>query len=215
MQGAASEDAAGGEAFWSAWRNHDPPPNNPSAGYSGWDTFLNQSYLFANRSGGGETGWAYLLPRARSELYFSLDNQWATHKGGSLGLDTAKRFPDFAGKSPSPLGALVTAVKELGWAGLSVWVPGGATASELSELHTAGVGVLKVDGGDAGCKVTQLAKEHAPELWVEHGFCGPDCPLNGPVSGPGAGRWPMSMAHRAMETLNCSDSFRSCERAPS
>jgi hypothetical protein len=72
-----------------------------------------------------------------------------------------------------------------------------------------------VDGGDAGCRVTQDARMHAPDLWVEHGFCGPDCPLNGPLNGSGAGRWPLSMAHRAAQTLNCSDSFRSYDMVKS
>jgi hypothetical protein len=88
----------------------------------------------------------------------------------------------------------VERVKALGWAGLSVWVPGGASARDLVALDTAGVGVLKVDGGDEGCKVTRLARVHAPDLWVEHGFCGPDCPLNGPLNGTGAGSFLCPMA---------------------
>lgn len=149
MQGAAGLDAAGGEAYWTAWRSHDPPPGNPTAGYSGWDKYLNSSYLFRNPppSGdagasvgvdAGESGWAYLFsPAARSMLYFSLDNQWAVPH--TMKLDTTLRFPEFAGRAPSALGALTARIKELGWAGLSVWVPGGASVSELLALHEAGV----------------------------------------------------------------------------
>ena len=268
MQGAALLNASGGEDFWLAWRQHDPPPNDPVSGYSGWDKFLNQTYVFQNAPvpapapaqapaapQPAEVGWAYLFKAAtRRGLYFSLDNNWASHDGG---LDTG-RFPDLAVpklcsrevdkvpctfpgikhpgqatcesagccynaslganacyKRPSPLGALVAEVKGLGWAGLSVWVPGGATAAQLDTLHVAGVGILKVDGGDEACSVTQLARVHAPNLWVEHGFCGPDCPLNGPLNGTGAGRWPLSMAEHAVRTLNCSDSFRSYDMVKS
>jgi hypothetical protein len=175
MQGAASLNASGGEDFWLAWRDHDPPPNDPVAGYSNWDNYLNQTYIFQNPPSAvaaaasaqappqdKEMGWAYLFPKAvRSGLYFSLDNQWAA-KGGEL--DTKTRFPDLTGKLPSPLGALVAKVQALGWAGLSVWVPGGASVAQLSALHTAGVGVLKVDGGDSQCSVTKLARVHAPNL---------------------------------------------------
>eukprot|EP01052_Picozoa_sp_SAG31_P027531 SAG31_NODE_2584_length_5434_cov_3.784067_1_plen_666_part_00 len=216
MQGAADFDFGGGEAFWRAWRNHDPPPDNPTAGYSGWEKYLNQSYLFRNPGGVaalGEQGWAYLFSKAvRSGLYFSLDNQWASKSGH---LDTESRFPEFANKSPSPLAALVAKIKALGWAGLSLWVPGGASVAQLKEYHGAGVGVLKVDGGDRGCEITRLARIHAPNLWVEHGFCGPDCPLNGPLNGSGAGRWPMSMAAIAVATLNCTDSLRSYDMVKS
>ena len=215
MQGAAGLDAEGAEDFWMAWRNHDPPPNNPVAGYSGWDAYLNQSYLFRNKDGApaqGEQGWAYLFSQpVRSGLYFSLDNQWADKAGR---LDTV-RFPAYRDKSPSPLAALVADIKSLGWAGLSVWVPGGASVARLKEYHSSGVGVLKVDGGDENCQVTQNARIYAPNLWVEHGFCGPDCPLNGPLNGSGAGRWPISMAERAVATLNCTDALRSYDMVKS
>ncbi len=217
MQGAAGLNVSGGEAFWTAWRNHDPPPNNPAAGYSGWEQYLNQSYLFRNEKGTpeqGEQGWAYLFPESvRSGLYFSLDNQWADQKTG--GLDTASRFPAYRDKSPTPLAALVSEIKSLGWAGLSLWVPGGASIPKLKEYHAAGVGVLKVDGGDEKCLVTQNARVYAPNLWVEHGFCGPDCPLNGPLNGSGAGRWPLAMAQRAVATLNCTDALRSYDMVKS
>lgn len=217
MQGAAGLNTSGAEDFWMAWRNHDPAPNNPVAGYVGWDKYLNQSYLFRNENGTpeqGEQGWAYLFPKSvRSGLYFSLDNQWADPKTG--GLDTASRFPAFRDKTPSPLAALVAKIKSLGWAGLSLWVPGGASINQLKEYHAAGVGVLKVDGGDEKCLATQNARVYAPNLWVEHGFCGPDCPLNGPLNGSGAGRWPLAMAQRAVATLNCTDALRSYDMVKS
>jgi hypothetical protein len=86
MQGASGLDERGGEDYWRAWREHRPAPSNPTAGYSSWQRYLNQSYVFENRSGSrgpgaqgeteqGEAGWAYILPRARSGLFFSLDNQ--------------------------------------------------------------------------------------------------------------------------------------------
>jgi len=62
-------------------------------------------------------------------------------------------------------------VKSLGWLGLGLWTPGGATAQDLDTLHQAGVTTLKVDGGDNTCTVTTLARTHAPQMTIEHGHC--------------------------------------------
>lgn len=63
------------------------------------------------------------------------------------------------------------AVKAAGWRAMGVWVPGNAGKDELTMLQSAGVRLLKVDGGDAHCEVTNLAREVAPDLYIEHGLC--------------------------------------------
>ena len=39
--------------------------------------------------------------------------------------------------------------------------------------------------------------------------------INGPLNGSGAGRWPISMAKRAVATLNCTDALRSYDMVKS
>ena len=223
--GAAGLDACRRRTILDGVAQADPPPGNPAAGYSGWDKYLNESYLFARPTDHASTarfaglgqswsadGHTCSMPQHARGLYISLDNQWAVPHTAKL--DTARRFPSFAGLSLSTYGFDdQSEIFGLGWP----FVVGSwrRYATELQALHEAGVGVLKVDGGDTDCKVTKLARVHAPNLWVEHGFCGPDCPLNGPLNGSGAGRWPTSMAVRAAATLNCSDAFRSYDMVKS
>lgn len=155
-------------------------------------------------------GWARALyPESRSGLNFLLDDGWDVGYGldpkrdgdqfGSLILHP-ERFPSFPGTPPERLRALARAVKDLGWAGLGLWVSPqmagekwGASPSpsvlyddlwrKIGWCGEAGVAYLKVDWGlhcgDVAYrrKISEYARELAPGMLVEHCICG--IPLNG------------------------------------
>ena len=63
------------------------------------------------------------------------------------------------------------------------------------------------------CSVTNLARQVAPDVYIEHGLCDDaHCPLNGGITngtnGSNTGRWPWANAHKQASTLNCTDLFR-------
>jgi hypothetical protein len=176
-----------------------------------WMDGLNSSHLFHNNTDGGTTGWAFNFPRVRRDLFLMLDNGWQNGSEASsreIVLDT-KKFPEF--KDPDPtksLKMLQERVVAEGWRGLGVWVNGERSVSTkgFQRLHEAGVGLLKFDGGDSGCKMTQLAKEYAPGLIVEHGACVSSCPMNG---WPGTGRVSSKDYENQAHVMGCGDAFRS------
>ena len=97
-------------------------------------------------------------------------------------------------------------------------MPGSAGTDALVMLQSAGIKLLKVDGGDGQCHVTDLARQLAPDVYIEHGLCDDaHCPLNGGITNgtntadaptDAVGRWPWSNAHAQAATLNCTDLFR-------
>lgn len=204
-----------------AWMSHGPvgPSATPASVRKFWDDRTHQQWMdgstsahfFANgTSGAGATGWGYLFPAVRRDLYLMLDNGWQNGTEATsrdLILDTAK-YPEFAAANPTTsLTLLNEHVKSLGWRGLGLWVNGDGAMSDdaLRRLHDAQIGLLKYDGGDSQCQVTQRAKKLAPGLIVEHGACVHSCPMNG---WPGDGRSTEKDALTQASIMNCSDAFR-------
>lgn len=226
MDGAAGMDQADAEAYWTKWRAHDPEPG--AQGYAGWDAYINETLIFgteleatastpaAPAPSSAPVPWANLFPRSRHQLFFSLDNGYQAKN--KLALDP-KKFPSFKANSTAASFKLFSdKIKALGWRGLAVWIPGSRLANRenIQMLSDVGVGLLKVDGGDAKCGVTRLAREIDPALAVEHGTCNGDCPLNGPGTGPDASaRWPWSAASIQAVILNCSDLMRTYDMVQS
>ena len=179
--------------------------------HQAWMDASTSAHLFTNgTSGAGTTGWGYLFPEVRRDLYLMLDNGW---QNGSesvsrrLILDTNK-FPEFAASDPTTsLKRLNEKAKALGWRGLGLWVNGGGTMTDaaFTRLHDAGIELLKFDGGDTNCAVTRQAKKFAPGLVVEHGKCTASCPINGY---PGDGRADEAAAKAMASIMTCSDAFR-------
>ncbi|MBQ8250231.1 MAG: hypothetical protein IJY93_10205 [Clostridia bacterium] len=138
-------------------------------------------------------GWAYFYEKARSDLFFIMDDSWdvpikddPTYYG-SLILNPEK-FPECTkGRTnEESLKYLVDKMKALGWKGIGGWVCaqesekfGEDDISEywkkrLSEVHNSGFAYWKVDWGKKQTDIefrkmlTSLAKEIAPNLVIEH-----------------------------------------------
>jgi hypothetical protein len=206
MSAAAGLNHSAALRFWEA-RTHE-----------GWMEGSSSRNLFTNgtATSGGGVGWAWSAPpAARRELFLLLDNGWQ-EGDESTSRDlvlNASRFPEFVVTPPDAtrsLALLRQRVQELGWRGLGVWVNGGGvvSAAGFARLHAAGVGVLKFDGGDGGCRMTSLAAQYAPGLVVEHGRCVNGCPLNGGAQGEAAVESAADATAQAKQ-MGCSDSFRS------
>ena len=164
--------------------------------------------------------WATAFtPVARAELFFMLDNGW---QNGPESTSTElvlhqQRYRQFwtADVNPTQDGTVALRlmrdklVHEHGWRGLGVWVNGGAkkiTVAGFERLHNASIGLLKYDGGDEKCAMSQLAHIYAPNLLVEHGRCVTGCPLN---TGSGNGtRSDAASAEAQASTLVLGDSYR-------
>lgn len=139
-------------------------------------------------------GWAYFYEAARKDLFLVMDDSWDVPVGtkdrplcGSLKLDTEK-FPECTKNTDNAeaLKRLVTRIKELGWKGLGGWVCAHEAetepdkdspeyrASRLKEANYAGFSYWKVDWGakarnaEYRKQITQLARQYAPDLIVEH-----------------------------------------------
>jgi len=159
--------------------------------------------------GGG--GWARnFFPKARRDLYFSVDDGWDVpienrepHRSGFL--LAPEKFPSYKGTSAARLRRLNEDVKKLGWRGIAVWVAAqesplylksgdaGALrqywAERIRWSKEAGISYWKVDWGKRGADdgfrkwLTSLAREIWPQMIIEH--CVQAGPLN---SFPGDGR---------------------------
>jgi hypothetical protein len=136
-------------------------------------------------------GWIDLYPEVRAELFFVLDDAWdvplkrGEPQYGSLILN-AERFPSLPGTPSERLNGLTTKVRARGWRGLGGWVcaqqaPALARDDEWAYwrerfewMRDAGVSYWKVDWGakerdvDWRNKMTQIAREIAPDLIIEH-----------------------------------------------
>jgi hypothetical protein len=148
-----------------------------------------------------DDGWIHQFPKARTDLYFLLDDGWDVGLGvhpdqhyeafGSLAPDEA-RFPMFQGNPMERLRAFNEAVKAHGWRGLGIRVAAHNVGKCLPETgqgaedywtermewcRDAGVHYWKVDWGrhahsaEFRKMLTLLAAKIAPELIIEHAFC--------------------------------------------
>lgn len=146
-------------------------------------------------------GWAYFYEKARSDLFFVMDDSWDVPLNGdqahfgSLILNQEKFPRHTLGKSNAEaLRSIVDAFKNLGWKGLGGWVcaqeaplylnsqkaPSYTPSlkeywkEKLSDMQASGFSYWKVDWGKKGTNfafrkmLTQLARQYAPELVVEH-----------------------------------------------
>lgn len=139
-------------------------------------------------------GWANFYPEARRDLFLVIDDSWDVPKSGdpaffgSLQLDREK-FPHATQGAPShaaALRSLVDCVTARGWKGLGGWVCAQEAeaffAGDADEywkerfliMQEAGFAYWKVDWGRHAAdlafrrRLTELAKQYAPALVVEH-----------------------------------------------
>lgn len=175
---------------------------------------LCSDYLFGKPNLPG-SGWLdAFYPQSRGELFFLLDQGYAT--GDDMIEPSPARFPQWNQSDPGQrLAAFQNAVKEKGWRGLGLWnrmsSPDYAVKAANWSKH-AGITYWKIDGPDTDCKCSDAAKAVFPELIIEHGFCPvTGCPLNDPYGGK---VYPPSSAQEVMQTLGCSDVFRSYDTVP-
>ena len=173
----------------------------------------NEANAIHGKGHAGTTPWTQLFPRARSDMFFMLDNGWQAGAEGTsdqLHLSPTRwsSFQDPADPVVGTLARLSATVKRAGWRGLGLWTHGDSfPTGQLAKLHAAGVGMLKLDGGDGACTVTAAARTAAPGLIVEHGDCvSSSCPFND--GGHGDGRWPYKAALAQAHLANCTDLFR-------
>lgn len=223
---ASTPPAAASPAYWCSWQAQERAWLGSMANLSSGaqaDAWRHRNHSvqmresseangFNGTGDGGSTPWVRLFPRARSDMFFLLDNGWQAGPESTSDqlLLSTDRWPSFHDPSDPVIGTLSrlnSAVQRAGWRGLGLWTHGGSfPATQLAKLHAAGVGLLKLDGGDGACLATAAARSVAPGLIVEHGDCvSPSCPLNGNTT---AGRWPYSAAEEQARLANCTDLFR-------
>ena len=178
---------------------------------------LDMDHVFGNKSVIG-SGWATkFYPQSRGELYFVLDEGYATAESG-IELNPV-HFPEFGGKSSDPaqrLARFQEAVQQLGWRGLGLWTrmsKASDAAKYAKWCKEANITYWKIDGPDLDCSCQRAAQKVFPELVIEHGHCPKDigCPLNNPS---GSGEYDPSNAKEQMSTLGCSDVLRSYDTVP-
>lgn len=150
----------------------------------------------------GDTNYFHIVPREyRSGLYLVIDDGWdvpygtPNEKGQPFGsCDPDKDKWQYGDTAVERLKGIVERVKALGYAGLGIWV---ATrtyyederpvsfeeakeywSERARQSHEAGVSYWKIDWG-YHCDVpyrtmmTEVLREYAPEIIVEHAFCQP------------------------------------------
>ena len=199
MSGAAGLSPPQVEEYWRR-RTHD-----------GWMVQAAQNNTFENHS--GRVGWAWLFPRARSDMLFALDNGW--QRGAEPNSDKllwdSRKWPMFGNNATTalePLTRMAKFVEAQGWRGLGLWVAGGdgVGEAEMKVLGRAGVLLLKADGGDDTCRKTALARRLAPRVVVEHGKCVAGCPLN--TGARNGSRVSAADLAAQLPVLNCTDLLR-------
>ena len=120
--------------------------------------------------------WLGQHPKARSDLFFLLDEGWDLPDEAVEVLPN--RFPSYAAAlQPRDFALLSSAVKARR-PGLGLWIRADARRDDfwtqrLDWMKTSGVGYWKVDYGNAGGNetwrhhLTSLGRQHAPELTIE------------------------------------------------
>ena len=143
---------------------------------------------------------------------------------------SAQRFPSFPGEPRAGLKALNDAVNQAGWRGVGLWIAAqcvgdGKDGFELPQpeverywrerarwCHHAGIEYWKVDWGyRCGCPdfrqmLTEIAKQEAPGLFVEHTSC--MAPVNGAPESAGRFATDASSLEMATRLAGASDVFR-------
>ena len=153
---------------------------------------MNEENLFGN---GKYQNWAALYPKIHQDLFFVMDDSWdipkdanSIHNNQHLGtviLDS-ERFPSFTGSPTERLKQLCQRFKEIGWKGVGGWICAQKAGrfenieekeywiERLKMANEAGFSYWKVDWGHNDRNdqwrrmITNLGKEHAPDLWIEH-----------------------------------------------
>ena len=149
--------------------------------------FIGENALFAPEK---PYGWAYFHSEAKKDLLLIMDDSWDVPLDGnsayygSLQLDPEK-FPEAASQE-FPLKHLSDRIRQNGWKGLGGWVcaqeselfPADSVESywtkRMQAAQNAGFAYWKVDWGKKATdaqfrkQLTALAKQHAPDLLVEH-----------------------------------------------
>lgn len=180
--------------------------------HEGWMVQAAQNNTFQNDSVTGRVGWAWLFPRARSDMLFVLDNGWQHGAEGNSDrlIWDSNKWPMFGNSTAAlePMTKMAQFVEAQGWRGLGLWVNGGdgVGEAEMKILDRAGILLLKADGGDATCRKTALARQLAPRLVVEHGKCVTGCPLN--TGSRNSSRVSTADLAAQLPELNCTDLLR-------
>lgn len=156
---------------------------------------MNEENIFGK---GKYQNWASFFPAFREDLIFVMDDSWdipadvnspSNEYLGTTILDNT-RFPSFTGTPTQRLKKLTRKFEKMGWKGAGGWIcaqKAGNYANEdeeaywterLKAANDAGFAYWKVDWGHNAHNrewremITRLAKEHAPNLWVEHAMRG-------------------------------------------
>ena len=175
---------------------------------------VDYDYLFGKEGLPG-SGWLRsFYPQSRGELYFMLDQGYAT--GDGTIEPSFSHWPKWnQSDAGERLRSFNLAVQAHGWKGLGLWnrmssPVYAATAANWSKF--ANISYWKIDGPDGKCTASDAAKAVFPDLIIEHGYCPVSgCPLNDP---DGTGTYSLATAKRVMGTLGCSDVFRSYDTTP-
>ena len=207
-------------------------------GNNGQQQALDSDYLFGKEGLPG-SGWLKAFyPASRKELFFMLDQGYATGDGKIepnplhfprkitvlCQVDCASRLANLKSVNVAEwnqsdpgerLMSFQAAVKAEGWRGLGLWnrmsdPEYAVQAAQWSKA--AGITYWKIDGPDMNCACSNAAKKVFPELIIEHGSCPvAGCPLNDPSGGK---VYTASAAAAVIPTLGCSDVLRSYDTVP-
>ena len=156
-----------------------------------WRAEMTEANIFGK---GLYQNWADFFPSIRQDLFFVMDDSWDipanvnTRDNPYLGTTelNEERFPSCTGTPSERLQKLVRKFKDMGWKGVGGWICAQKAdnfaevdeetywTERLKAAHDAGFSYWKVDWGRSARDdewrkmLTRLAKEHAPNLWVEN-----------------------------------------------
>ena len=152
---------------------------------------MNEASIFGT---GKYQNWANFFPAIREDLFFVMDDSWDipadvnTRDNDYLGTTelNEERFPSFTGTPTERLQKLVQKFKDMGWKGAGGWICAQKSGNfadvdeetywteRLKAANDAGISYWKVDwgrnahDGEWRQMLGRLAKEHAPNLWIEN-----------------------------------------------
>jgi hypothetical protein len=150
---------------------------------------VDSDYLFGSDGLPG-SGWLRsFYPQSRGELYFMLDQGYAT--GNAKIEPSFSHWPQWNQSDPGErLRSFNLAVQAHGWKGLGLWnrIPSSGTAYAATAANWskyANISYWKIDGPDGDCKASDAAKTVFPELIIEHGYVSRlPLPTNIPLAEP-------------------------------